>query len=87
MHSIGHPLVGDPVYGKPKKNIAKGGQTISAFSFSRQALHAQRLELTHPQHVQRMAWEAPLPDDMNKLLLALRREHDEESYRATTITT
>lgn len=86
MHSVRHPLVGDPVYGgKPKRNTVKDEQIV--FAFPRQALHAQRLELTHPQQRQRMAWEAPLPDDMNKLLLTLRGEHDEESHRATKNTT
>ncbi len=48
MHSIGHPLAGDPVYGgKPKGISPHAGRLIAAFP--RQALHAHRLELTHPQ--------------------------------------
>ena len=71
MHSIGHPLLGDPVYGgKPKKSIL---ETIRLIGFSRQALHAQRLELTHPRSGTRMNWEAPLPEDMESLLLMLRQ--------------
>ncbi|MDN5881895.1 MAG: 23S rRNA pseudouridine(1911/1915/1917) synthase RluD [Nitrosospira sp.] len=77
MHSIGHPLVGDPVYGgKPKKISQAAGRLIAGFS--RQALHAQKLELSHPQHGKRMVWGAPLPEDMNKLLLMLRRNRDEK---------
>ncbi|HJT50792.1 MAG TPA: 23S rRNA pseudouridine(1911/1915/1917) synthase RluD [Nitrosospira sp.] len=76
MHSIGHPLVGDPVYGsKPKKKIGRCSEAVSVFS--RQALHAQRLELAHPQHGRRMAWEAPLPEDMSQLLRVLRQKSDE----------
>ncbi len=72
MHSIGHPLVGDPVYGgKPKKITQKIGQLI--INFSRQALLAQRLELTHPQSGEIMTWEAVLPDDMDHLLQMLRQ--------------
>lgn len=69
MHSIGHPLLGDPVYGgKSGRNIQDATRLTG---FCRQALHAYRLELTHPQHGARMTWHAPLPDDMKNLLLAL----------------
>lgn len=72
MHSIGHPLAGDPVYGgKPKKISPETGQLIAGFP--RQALHAQKLELSHPQHGGRMTWEAALPEDMNGLLRMLRQ--------------
>jgi 23S rRNA pseudouridine1911/1915/1917 synthase len=36
-------------------------------------LHAQKLELAHPRHGERMAWEASLPEDMHNLLSALRQ--------------
>jgi 23S rRNA pseudouridine1911/1915/1917 synthase len=69
MHSVGHPLLGDPVYGgKPGRNIQVAMTTTG---FCRQALHAYRLELTHPHHGKRMAWRAPLPGDMKDLLLEL----------------
>ena len=74
MHSIGHPLVGDPTYGgKPKKTAQEIGRLLA--SFPRQALHAQRLELSHPQNGEIMAWEAALPEDMARLLNALREQH------------
>ena len=74
MQSIGHPLIGDPVYGgKQKKTSPYLAQCLS--SFSRQALHAQKLELAHPQHRRRIAWETALPEDMHNLLAALRRDH------------
>lgn len=72
MQSAGHPLLGDPVYGGRQKNISTHlAQCLSGFS--RQALHAQKLELTHPQHGKQMAWEAELPEDMVNLLSALRQ--------------
>ena len=78
MHSLGHPLVGDPVYGgRPKKIAQEIGQLLSRFP--RQALHAQKLELTHPQSGKSMAWEAALPEDMEKLLQALRQYRDSNS--------
>ena len=66
MASIGHPLVGDPVYGKRKS----GNAVLDAFG--RQALHAFRLGLLHPADGRAMQWQAPLPDDFESLLAALR---------------
>jgi 23S rRNA pseudouridine1911/1915/1917 synthase len=64
LASIGHPLVGDPVYGK---RGAKNGTR----AFRRQALHAQKLALVHPRTRERVSWEAPIPDDMRDLLDAM----------------
>ena len=66
MASIGHPLVGDPVYGKAKCGDAR------LDAFPRQALHAWRLALLHPDGGAAMAWEAPLPADFRGLLESLR---------------
>jgi len=66
MTSIGHPLVGDPVYGKRKSADA----VLDAFP--RQALHAWRLALVHPATGVEMSWEAPLPPDFAALLEACR---------------
>ncbi|MDO8960074.1 MAG: 23S rRNA pseudouridine(1911/1915/1917) synthase RluD [Rhodocyclaceae bacterium] len=66
MASIKHPLVGDPAYGKTKS----GNATLDAFP--RQALHAFRLALIHPDSGAEMAWEAPLPADFTALLEQLR---------------
>ena len=72
MHNIGHPLVGDPVYGgKPKKIAQEMGQLLT--SFPRQALHAKQLELTHPKNEKVMSWEAALPEDIDTLLRTLRQ--------------
>jgi 23S rRNA pseudouridine1911/1915/1917 synthase len=66
MTSIGHPLVGDPVYGKRKS----GDTRLDAFP--RQALHAWRLALLHPASRIEMAWESPLAEDFAVLLESLR---------------
>lgn len=66
MASIGHSLVGDPVYGKSKS----GDALLDAFP--RQALHAFRLALVHPASGETMAWESPLPADFATLLDGLR---------------
>lgn len=70
MASIGHPLVGDPVYGKRRS----GDAVLDAFP--RQALHAFRLGLLHPVSHQPMQWEAPLPQDFDDLLRSLRSRGD-----------
>jgi 23S rRNA pseudouridine1911/1915/1917 synthase len=68
LASIGHPLVGDPVYGKTKCRDAR------LDAFPRQALHAARLGLIHPATGCEMAWEAPLPADFSDLLTNLRND-------------
>jgi 23S rRNA pseudouridine1911/1915/1917 synthase len=71
LASIGHPLAGDPAYGKS----CSGNTRIDAFR--RQALHAWRLALLHPATAVEMGWEAPLPDDFAELLDGLRNEKSE----------
>jgi 23S rRNA pseudouridine1911/1915/1917 synthase len=58
MQSIGFPLVGDTVYGKPHL----------ASAFARQALHAHRLGLIHPVSGESCEWIAPLPEDFTGLI-------------------
>lgn len=64
---IGHPLLGDPVYG----GRGKGRQP----AFGRQALHAVRLGLAHPRTGEAMEWTADPPDDFLALLAALGQAH------------
>lgn len=63
MTSIGHPLVNDPKYG-PRKT--------TPFAIAGQALHSLLLTLRHPSTGAEMQFEAPLPEDMEKILTALR---------------
>ncbi len=69
MHSIGHPLVGDPLYGR-----RQGRGTL--VNFARQALHAERLGLVHPATGETCSWSSPLPDDLCTLLQALRESEE-----------
>jgi 23S rRNA pseudouridine1911/1915/1917 synthase len=62
LRSIGHPIVGDPVYGP------RPARSAGLPPFPRQALHATNLALVHPESGERVAWESPLPDDMRELL-------------------
>lgn len=63
MKFIGHPLIGDPVYGRSK------GRSMR---IPGQALHAAALGFTHPRTEQRLLFEAPLPDEMTELIEQLR---------------
>lgn len=67
MAHLGHPLVGDPVYGGRRKLPGPAG------GFSRQALHAFRLGLRHPASAEDMHWEIPLADDFAALLASLEQ--------------
>jgi len=74
MAYVHFPLLGDPVYGGrlklPKGCSEELAQTLR--QFRRQALHAARLGIIHPQTGEALSWEAPLPPDMQKLLAVLQ---------------
>lgn len=63
MHYIGHPLEGDPLYGKKKNLLFQNGQL----------LHAYRITFIHPRTKKEMTFEAPLPEDFKAVLERLRK--------------
>jgi 23S rRNA pseudouridine1911/1915/1917 synthase len=69
----GFPIVGDPLYGGRRRIPAGCAPPLAAAlaAFPRQALHAVSLKLAHPLSGKPMAWEAPLPPDMQSLLAVL----------------
>lgn len=62
MEYLGYPLVGDPKY-SPKK---------TPFAINGQALHSLTLDFIHPRTGEQMHFEAPLPEDMHKIITRLR---------------
>ena len=72
MSHTGHPLLGDPVYAKNKTPF----ETKHSSLFYGQMLHATRLTLTHPKTGKRMSFECPLPDNFERALEILRKEHE-----------
>jgi 23S rRNA pseudouridine1911/1915/1917 synthase len=62
MKYIGHPLAGDPVYGRSKTIALKG-----------QALHAAVLGFDHPRTGENVQFEAPIPEDLERELTILRQ--------------
>ncbi len=76
MAHIGYPLVGDATYA-PRTRLTKGiGPELreTLLHFGRQALHARKLGLIHPDSGEWMEWEVDLPDDFVQLLKALERD-------------
>ena len=78
MASIRHPIVGDPVYGGRVRLPPEPGPEVTEAlrGFRRQALHATRLTLVHPESGETLGWEAPAPADFLALLAILRRHRD-----------
>ena len=68
MASIGHPLVGDPVYGRGK---SVHRDLLNQLDFRRQALHAAHLGFIHPVTKGRLSFDSALPSDMQELFTAL----------------
>jgi 23S rRNA pseudouridine1911/1915/1917 synthase len=64
MASIGHPLLGDPVYGRTKQVHR---QILETLNFRRQALHAAHLGFIHPVTSIALAFESEMPADMQEL--------------------
>lgn len=69
MASIGHPLLGDPVYGRSR---AEHRDVLRRLEFERQALHAARLGFVHPVTGGALTFDSPIPSDMQRLLSCLR---------------
>jgi 23S rRNA pseudouridine1911/1915/1917 synthase len=76
MAHLHYPLVGDPTYGGRLRLPADSSSALQEAlrHFKRQALHAGVLGLIHPESGAALQWEAPLPDDMQQLLEALRSD-------------
>lgn len=81
MAHAGHGLIGDPTYGGRRKlspSALPQGAPEAVAAFPRQALHAATLGFVHPVTGEEMSFEAPLPEDMQALIAALRGEKDKE---------
>ena len=76
MAHIKYPLVGDQLYaGRPRIPKGATNELIDTLrGFGRQALHARRLALIHPDSGEEISWEVDLPEDMQQLLAVLKAE-------------
>lgn len=74
LTSIGHPLLGDEIYGSGQRNRAvklpeSAREALTALN--RQALHAHHLGFEHPRTLEPMSFDSELPEDMQTLIAAL----------------
>ena len=63
MASLGHPLLGDPVYA----HVRDLRELLTTLNFHRQALHATELGFIHPVDSTALAFQSPMPADMQEL--------------------
>jgi len=68
MASLGHPLIGDPVYGRTRPAHR---DVVNRLGFHRQALHAAHLAFVHPVNSTALAFDSDYPADMQELFRAL----------------
>jgi 23S rRNA pseudouridine1911/1915/1917 synthase len=67
--SIGHPLLGDPAYGRTPKSLRP---VLERLGFARQALHAAELGFVHPVTGENIRFSSDIPQDMAELIDELR---------------
>jgi len=80
LSSIGHPILGDPLYGRKGRPGAIHDPVLKECvnRMDRQALHAQRLEFTHPRTGERIQFGSTIPRDMKEVLEWLRSQSNKE---------
>lgn len=84
LSSIGHPVVGDTLYGAPQRilpqleapatRLQKAAALEEAIMVDRNFLHAARLKLTHPESGKDLEFQAPLPADLERWLTRLQSQ-------------
>jgi len=77
MASLGHPVVGDALYGAPREMRARRGRATdegSVISLPRNFLHAAQLELLHPRTGKKIALKSPLPAELQAFLATIEKD-------------
>jgi 23S rRNA pseudouridine1911/1915/1917 synthase len=77
MASLGHPVVGDALYGAPREMRARRGRATDeggAISLPRNFLHAAQLELTHPRTGKQITLLSPLPAELQAFLATIEKD-------------
>jgi 23S rRNA pseudouridine1911/1915/1917 synthase len=80
LASMKHPVVGDTTYGAPaelkpfssKRKAGAGEKNLPTLQLGRNFLHAAAIELNHPETLERLAFEAPLPVELREFVARLR---------------
>ena len=68
LASLGHPVVGDTLYGAPREIPGKFGRSLS---LDRHFLHAAELHFTHPRTESVLRFRSPVPDELREFLVRL----------------
>jgi 23S rRNA pseudouridine1911/1915/1917 synthase len=68
LASIGHPVVGDALYGAPREIVSKAGPPLS---LQRNFLHAAQIEFDHPRTGKSLSFSAPIPGQLEEFLLRI----------------
>jgi 23S rRNA pseudouridine1911/1915/1917 synthase len=80
MKDAGHPIIGDTAYSGGDKRMKSFHSQYTPLlkrifkNIHRVALHAKSIEILHPILNKKMKWEAPIPDDMNRVIKILENE-------------
>jgi len=74
LSAIGHPIVGDPVYGGLRRRVP--GDLRAVKHLERPFLHAARLAFRHPADDRPLTFESPLPGDLARVIDELRKTHE-----------
>jgi 23S rRNA pseudouridine1911/1915/1917 synthase len=69
LSEIGHPIVGDALYGGVRARVPQRLRPV--LRLTRPFLHAERLAFTHPRTLERLEFSAPLPEDLEAVLMEL----------------
>jgi len=82
MSSLGHPVVGDTLYGAPgelrsQSNKRRAAGMPATLTLHRNFLHSAELELTHPRTKEPLKFSRPLPGELEKLLESLENGRQE----------
>lgn len=72
MAALGHPLLGDTVYGGGNTPFEKKHKAL----LDGQALHAEKISFVHPKSKERLTFSSDLPDNFQKLRQILKKEED-----------
>ena len=79
LSAIGHPVVGDPLYGGVHRRVP--GDLRAVTHLTRPFLHAAKLAFTHPTEKRRMEFTSPLPEDLQRVLDELTEQiHGDRLY-------
>ena len=79
LSAIGHPVVGDPVYGGVRRRVP--GDLRAVTHLERPFLHAARLAFKHPADGRRVEFESPLPGDLERVLVDINERRADPDRR------